>query len=347
MSPDLKYLSGFGNYFSTEALPGTLPEGQNSPQHVAHGLYAEQLSGSPFTVARVENRRSWLYRIRPALLHSEFVPIEDGLVRSAPFDEISASPNQMRWDPFPIPAEPTDFVQGLISLMGNGSVADRRGCAVHIYVSNHLMGDRFFYCADGDLLVVPEQGGLLIRTELGILEVTPGEIAVVPRGIRFQADPTEGTARGYLCENYGAYFRPPDLGPIGSNGLAAPRDFLTPVAAYEDKTGKFSLIAKFQGQLWEAILDHSPLDVVAWHGNYAPFKYDLARFQVVNTVSVDHSDPSIFTVLTSPSEFPGVANIDFVIFPPRWMVSDHSFTTVLPPQRDERVHGAHSRRIRR
>lgn len=315
----MEYQSGFGNHFSTEAVPGTLPVGQNSPQQVAHGLYAEQLSGSAFTAPRNENRRSWLYRIRPSVAQGAFIKAERGLWRAHPFDEVPPNPNPMRWDPPAIPKEPTDFLHGLITLMGN------EGSAVHLYVVNAGMENHFFYDADGEILIVPQQGSIVVRTELGELHVAPKEIAVIPRGMKFQVNPKDGVARGYVCENYGQPFRLPGLGPIGSNGLANPRDFETPVARYEDKAGDFKIYAKFEGGMWAAPLDHSPLDVVAWHGNYAPYKYDLTRFQTVNTVSFDHPDPSIFTVLTSPTDAVGVANIDFVIFPPRWMVAEHTF----------------------
>jgi len=316
----LRYLSGFGNEFATEALAGALPVGQNSPQRVAFGLYAEQLSGTPFTVPRAANRRSWLYRIRPAVMHEPFAALPG---RSG--DELVATPNQLRWDPFPIPDEPTDFVDGLIAVCANGEAAMTAGMAAYVYAANRSMDARFFYDADGELLLVPQLGALRLATELGILEVAAGEIAVIPRGVRFRVELVGAEARGYVCENYGALLRPPDLGPIGANGLANARDFLTPVAAYEDVEGDFELVAKFGGGFWSARIDHSPLDVVAWHGNYAPYKYDLARFNAVNSVTFDHPDPSIFTVLTSPSEIAGTANIDFVIFPPRWMVAEHTF----------------------
>ena len=312
------YQSGFNNEFATEALPGTLPSRGNSPQRVKHGLYAEQFSGSPFTVPRHMQKRSWLYRIRPSVLHEPFVAIDPRWVRGS-FDEVPTPPNQLRWDPIPIPGDPLDFVDGLVTIGGNA------GIAIHIYAATRSMLDRFFYDADGELLLVPEQGGLIVRTELGIVDVKPGEIAVVPRGTKFRIELLDSTARGYVCENFGLPLRLPDLGPIGSNGLANPRDFLTPIAAYEDREGAFTLTAKFGGRLWSAKIDHSPLDVVAWHGNYAPYKYDLANFNVINTVSFDHPDPSIFTVLTSPSEITGTANVDFVIFPPRWMVAEDTF----------------------
>jgi homogentisate 1,2-dioxygenase len=319
------YQSGFGNEFATEAIPGALPVGQNSPQRVKHGLYAEQFSGSSFTVPRAHQRRSWLYRIRPSVMHEPFAPIDQGLLRRAPFDEVVTPPNQLRWDPVPVPTEPTDFVDGLVTIAGNGDSMQNLGVGIHIYAANRSMEGRFFYDADGELLFVPELGALTLRTELGVIQVQPGEIAVIPRGTKFRVELDGADARGYLCENFGAPFRLPDLGPIGSNGLANSRDFLTPVATFEDVEGDFALVAKFGGRLWSARIDHSPLDVVAWHGNYAPYKYDLARFNAIGTVSFDHPDPSIFTVLTSPSEVPGTANCDFVIFPPRWMVAEHTF----------------------
>lgn len=321
----LQYQSGFNNHFESEAVPGALPKGQNSPQKAPLGLYAEQLSGTAFSALRHENQRSWLYRIKPSVLHSPFVQVDCKQLRSKPFMEAPPNPNQMRWDPLPMPAQPTDFVEGLISLAGNGGFSGYKGCAVHVYVINKSMSDRFFYNSDGELLIVPQQGALLLRTELGTMHVAPGEIAVIQRGIKFQVQLTEATARGYVCENYGPALRLPHLNVIGANGLANPRDFLSPVAAYEDKAGQFKLLNKFQGQLFEAQMDHSPLNVVGWHGNYAPYKYDLSLFNVINSVSFDHPDPSIFTVLTSPSEMPGIANVDFVIFPPRWLVAENTF----------------------
>jgi homogentisate 1,2-dioxygenase len=310
------YQSGFGNEFATEAVAGTLPPRGNSPQRVKHGLYAEQFSGSAFTVPRHQQKRSWLYRIRPSVMHEPFAEIDP---RNFKIDSAPTPPNQFRWDPLPIPEQPTDFVEGLTTFASN------EGAGIHVYAANRSMEGRYFYDADGDLLLVPERGGIIVRTELGIVDLTPGEIAVIPRGTKFRVELTGDDARGYVCENFGAPFRLPDLGPIGSNGLANPRDFLTPVAAYEDLEGDFELVAKFGGRLWSARIDHSPLDVVAWHGNYAPYKYDLAKFNVINTVSFDHPDPSIFTVLTSPSDTAGVANVDFVIFPPRWMVAEETF----------------------
>jgi homogentisate 1,2-dioxygenase len=316
---DLRYQSGFGNEFATEAVNGALPKGQNSPQKHPLGLYAEQWSGTSFTAPRASNRRSWLYRIRPSVTHKPFDEIPARLIRSGPFDEVPTPPNQLRWDPLPIPAEPTDFVEGIVTIGGNGDAAMQTGVAIHIYAANAWMLDRFFYDADGELLIVPQQGRLLLRTELGIIEAAPGEICVLPRGLKFRVELPDDTARGYICENYGAQFRLPELGPIGANGLANPRDFLTPVAAFEDRDGEFRIVAKFLGRLWEAEIDHSPLDVVAWHGNYAPYKYDLATFNCINSVSFDHPDPSIYTVMTSPS------NVDFAIFPPRWLVAEHTF----------------------
>jgi homogentisate 1,2-dioxygenase len=326
------YMTGFGNEFATEALPGTLPVGQNSPQQVAHGLYAEQLSGSAFTAPRGQNRRSWLYRIRPAAMHGSFSPfLSSGLagggtaVFHSDFGDGPVTPDQLRWDPLPLPAVPTDFVEGLYTMAGNGSPAAQHGVGIHLYAADRDMAGRYFYDADGELLLVPQQGRLRIATELGVLDVEPQQVAVVPRGVRFRVELPDGASRGYVLENFGAPLRLPDLGPIGSNGLANPRDFETPVAAYEDIEGEFELVAKFQGHLWRAAIGHSPLDVVAWHGNCAPYRYDLRRFNAVGSISFDHPDPSIFTVLTAPSDTPGTANVDFAIFPPRWLVAQHTF----------------------
>jgi homogentisate 1,2-dioxygenase len=320
----LKYQSGFGNTFSTEAERGALPVGQNSPQRPPRGLYAEVLSGTAFTAPRAENFSTWLYRMRPTAMHPPFKRIANGLLRSGPFDDIPTPPNRFRWDPFPIPQKPTDFVDGLLTLAGSGEPAAQAGIAVHIYRANRSMTDRVFSNADAELMLVPQEGVLRVFTELGLLEISPGEILVIPRGLRFKVQ-VSGPVRGYACENYGALFRLPELGPIGAQGLAQRRDFLAPVAAFENRSRRHEVVTKFLGGLWATELRHSPLDVVAWHGNYAPYKYDLARFMAINTVSFDHADPSIFTVLTSPSGQPGVANCDFVIFPPRWMVAEHSF----------------------
>jgi homogentisate 1,2-dioxygenase len=320
----LAYQSGFGNECATEALPGALPVGQNSPQRAPYGLYAEQMSGTAFTAARGANRRSWTYRIRPAAVHQPFRPIDNGRVVSG-FGDLITPPNQLRWDPLPAPAVPTDFVQGLVTMAGNGDPAAMSGCAIHLYAANRSMSGRFFNNADGEMLIVPQQGRLLLATEFGCVEVEPQEIAVVPRGVRFRVELPDGAARGYVCENFGALLRLPDLGVIGSNGLANPRDFLTPHAWYEDREGDFELVAKFMGNLWSAPIGHSPLDVVAWHGNYAPYKYDLRRFNTIGSISYDHPDPSIFLVLQSQSDTPGVDAIDFVIFPPRILAMEHTF----------------------
>ena len=319
------YLSGFGNEQATEAVAGTLPEGRNSPQRPAHGLYAEQISGTPFTAPRAANRRTWLYRIRPSAVHGPYRRIDNKLLRSAPMNDVEAPPNRLRWNPFSIPDAPADFVDGLVTLAGNGEASGRNGVAIHLYLANRSMRDRYFWNADGEMLLVPQQGRLSIHTELGILEVSPGEIAVVQRGLKFRVELQDGAVRGYVLENYGALLRLPELGPLGANGLANPRDFLTPVAAFEDREAKVEVVAKFEGNLWACEHGHAPLDVVAWHGNYAPYKYDLARFNAMGTVSFDHPDPSIYTVLTSPSDTPGTANVDFVIFPPRWMVAEDTF----------------------
>jgi homogentisate 1,2-dioxygenase len=321
----VQYQSGFGNEFATEAAVGALPSGQNAPQKHPLGLYTEQCSGTAFTAPRASNRRTWTYRIRPSVTHRPYEEIQPGQIRSGPFLETPTTPNQLRWSPLPIPQQPADFVDGIITLGGNGDPAMQIGVAIHLYAANTSMHDRFFYCADGEFLIVPQLGGLRIHTEMGVLEIAPGEICLIPRGIKFRVVLLEQEARGYICENYGLPFRLPELGPIGANGLANPRDFLAPIAAYEDREGDFRIVAKFMGRLWTAAIDHSPLDVVGWHGNYTPCKYDLALFNCMNTVSFDHPDPSIYTVLSSPSAVPGTANCDFAIFPPRWLVAEHTF----------------------
>jgi homogentisate 1,2-dioxygenase len=323
MTFPLTYQSGFGNHFATEAIAGALPQGQNSPQRVAQGLYAEQVSGTAFTAPRAENLRSWQYRLRPSAEHSSYRQIENGQIRTAPCAEVVTPPNRLRWNPFALPTKPTDFFDGLLTIATNGDARLQYGVAVHVYAANKSM-TRSFYNADGDFLIVPQQGALTLKTEFGILEIKPGEIAVIPRGIKFRVECTEAI-RGYICENYGAHFRLPELGPIGANGLANARDFLAPTAWYEDVTGNTEVIAKFGGNLWAYEMPGSPLNVVAWHGNYYPYKYGLTNFNTINTVSFDHPDPSIFTVLTVPSETAGTANVDFVIFPPRWMVAEHTF----------------------
>lgn len=318
------YQSGFGNEFATEAVADALPVGRNSPQRVAHGLYAEQLSGTAFTAPRHANRRSWLYRIRPSAMHGAFTPFAQPRFHND-FGDGPVTPDQLRWSPLPLPETPVDFVEGLFTMAGNGSPAAQTGIGVHLYAANRDMQGRYFYDADGELLIVPQQGRLHIETELGVLDVEPQEIALIPRGVRFRVALPDGAARGYVCENFGAMLKLPDLGPIGSNGLANPRDFLAPNAAFEDVDGAFELVAKFQGHLWRADIGHSPLDVVAWHGNYAPSKFDLRRFNTIGSISHDHPDPSIFLVLHSPSDSEGVSNMDFVIFPPRWLVAQDTF----------------------
>ena len=322
---ELNYLHGFGNEHETEALPGALPQGRFNPQTSDWGLYTEQFSSTAFTAPRHYNRRTWMYRIRPSVNQGDYHPTPNRLIRTAPITEVAAPPNLMRWDAPPAAQKHCDFITGITTLAANGDARMQTGCAVHLYTANQNMGNRFFYNADGELLVVPQQGTLLAKTELGHLLVPPGEILVIPRGIKFQIDLPDGSAQGYICENYGQPLTLPERGPVGANGYANDRDFQYPVACFEDIDGKFELITKFSGNLFRCDLNHSPLDVVAWVGTSAPYKYDLSRFNVINTVSYDHPDPSIFTVLTSQSDTPGIANIDFVIFPPRWMVAENTF----------------------
>jgi len=319
------YLYGFGNYFESEALENVLIPGRNAPQKVPYGLYAEQISGSAFTASRHLNLHSWLYRIRPSVMHGDFTHLPHEYLSGPPFNQMPTPPTQMRWNPRPYPEVKQDFIQGLFTLCGNGSIEMLSGSAIHLYAINASMENYFFSNSDGDLLIVPQEGSLEFKTEMGILSVKPGEIIVIPRGIKFQVKIIDEKARGYICENFGMPFRLPELGILGANGLANPRDFQIPQAAFEESKQDYKIVTKFQGLLWSAPIDHSPLNVVAWHGNYVPYKYDLSKFNTLNTVSFDHPDPSIFTVLTSASAMPGIANVDFVIFPPRWMVAHDTF----------------------
>jgi homogentisate 1,2-dioxygenase len=321
------YMSGFGNDFETEAIEGSLPKGQNSPQTCAFGLYAEQLSGSPFTAPRGLNERSWLYRIRPSVNHTgSFAPASYPFWKTAPCLEDHSLPlAQLRWGPPPAPTEATTFISGIRTMTTSGDVNTQTGMAASLYFVSASMVDEYFYSADGELLVVPQEGELTFFTELGRIDLEPAEVCVIPRGVKFKVELKKGPARGYLCENYGAKFTLPNRGPIGANCLANARDFKTPVAAYEDKETRCSVTVKWCGKFFTTTIDHSPLDVVAWHGNYAPFKYDLRTFSPVGALLFDHPDPSIFTVMTAPSGEEGAANVDFVIFPERWQVAEHTF----------------------
>lgn len=326
-SPDFGYLPGFGNTHSTLAEDGALPIGRYSPQRPPLGLYAEQLSGTAFTAPRADNKRSWLYRILPSVKHGRgFEKIDTGKVRTSPCRESTLPAMQLRWQPLEIPAgEEIDFLSGLSTITTCGDAGVQAGIATHYYVANQSMDRKFFINADGELLFVPQENAIRLDTEFGVLVVHPGQIAVVPRGVRFRVVLVDGPVRGYVAENYGMSLTLPERGPIGANCLANARDFLYPAAAYEDREEECELIMKSAGRFYRTVLDHSPLDVVAWHGNYAPYKYDLQRFAAVGSVSFDHPDPSIYTVLTAPSDTPGTANMDFVIFPERWMVMEDSF----------------------
>lgn len=324
---DLEYQSGFGNYFRSAdpRCPDALPEGQNNPQVCPYGLYAEQINGTAFTAPRESNKRTWFYRIRPSVIHRPFSKYDHPGFPDT-YADVPPNPNQLRWKAFAIPEQENqvDFVDGIRTICGAGEPSLRHGCVVHIYTCNASMANKVFYSSDGDFLIVPQQGALTIKTEYGDMVVEPNEICVVQLGMRFQVL-VDGPSRGYILEVFDNHFQLPNLGVIGANGLANPQDFWSPVAAYEDKEEPYKIVNKFQGFLFVAEQDHSPFDVVAWHGNYVPYKYDLKNFVAVNSVSVDHIDPSVFTVLTCPSDKPGTAIADFVIFPPRWGVAENTF----------------------
>lgn len=317
--------SGFGNQFASEAVPGALPQGRNSPQRAPHGLYAELVSGSAFTAPRHANQRTWVYRCQPSVVGAAFEPYEQPYLKSGAAEGVAAPPDPLRWGPIAVPDAPLDFVDGLRTIVVNGDPDAQSGIAAHLYLANRSMDARAFVNADGEMLVVPQQGELTVTTEMGVLDAKPGEVLLLPRGLAFKIA-LQGPSRGWVCENYGAPLRLPELGPIGSNGLANPRDFLAPVAAFEAEQARpYEMIRKFGGRLWRGTQPRTPFDVVAWHGNLAPLKYDTANFMTIGSISFDHPDPSIFTVLTSPSDTPGTANCDFVIFPPRWMVMEDTF----------------------
>ncbi len=324
---EYRYMSGFGNDFETEALPGALPKGRNSPQKCAYGLYGEQLSGTAFTAPSHQNERTWCYRIRPSVRHvGRLTKIKLPYWQSAPSVESDiTSLGQYRWDPVPIPDAPLTWVTGMRTITIAGDVNVQTGMAAHVYLVTQSMQDEYFYSADSELLVVPQVGKLRFVTELGVIDLSPQEIAILPRGLVYRVELREGPARGFVCENYGQKFELPSRGPIGANCMANRRDFKTPVAHFEDCETTSRVIIKWCGQFHSCEIDHSPLDVVAWHGNYAPCKYDLRAYCPIGAVLFDHPDPSIFTVLTAPSGMAGTANIDFVLFRERWLVMEDTF----------------------
>ena len=332
------YMPGFGNDFETEALPGALPQGMNSPQKVNYGLYGEQISGTAFTAPRAQNERTWCYRIRPSVKHSHrYTRIDLPYWKSAPhIVEDVTSLGQYRWDPVPLPpssseaighhnAEPLTWLTGMRTMTTAGDVHTQVGMASHIYLVTESMVDSYFYSADSEMLVVPQEGSLRFCTELGVIDIAPKEIAILPRGLVYRVEVLDGPCRGFVCENYGQKFELPNRGPIGANCMANPRDFKAPVAAYEDREVPSTVTIKWCGQFHETQIAQSPLDVVAWHGNYTPLKYDLTTYCPVGAVLFDHPDPSIFTVLSAPSGQEGTANIDFVLFRERWMVAEDTF----------------------
>ena len=319
-------LSGFGNHHETEAVAGALPRGRNSPQRPPHGLYTEQLSGTAFTAPRAGNRRTWTYRRRPSVRHLLGLRSVDhpGWL-TAPHRGTDAPMAPMRWDPWPVPDRPVHFLDSLTTIATNGDAHLDLGLGVHLYAATAPMEHVALLCTDGEVVIVPELGTMRVTTELGVLVAGPGEVVGVPRGLCFRVDPVGGPIRGWVAENHGQPLRLPERGPIGANGLAAERDFLHPVAAFDEDDPPTTVHVRAAGRSWETDLDHSPFDVVAWHGNLVPWSYDLRRFNTIGSISYDHPDPSIFTVLTSPSDTPGIANLDLVVFPDRWLVAEDTF----------------------
>ncbi|KIV84436.1 homogentisate 1,2-dioxygenase [Exophiala sideris] len=335
-----EYMPGFNNTFESEAVPGTTPQGQNSPRCVRFGLYAEQMTASAFVAPRHHNKKAWLYRARPAVAHRGFTELPDNKDMEANFlpmnPLVHISPAQLAWLPFDIPSNGVDFVDGLHTIAGSGEPTLREGLATliksttlpsvtHVYLADKSMENRAFVNSDGDFLIVPQQGALNIQTEFGPLYVQPGEIVVIQRGQRFRIS-LEGPSRGYILEIWGANFELPELGPLGANGLANARDFLCPKAQYSvTENDPWEIVYKLGGKFFKSTQSHCPFDVVAWHGNYVPYKYDLIKFVNVGSISVDHIDPSIFCVLTARSRDPDAPLADFLIFSPRWDVASHTY----------------------
>ncbi|GJE85537.1 homogentisate 1,2-dioxygenase [Phanerochaete sordida] len=326
-----RYQVGFGNWFTSEALPNVLPSGQNMPQKNKYDLYTEGMNGCPFTAPRAQNQHNWLYRIRPSVAHQ-------GITKSAkqnPYlvaefslndPKQSVSPERVAWRPDSVPAnERVTFVHGIKSMAGNGSPLLREGVVLHTYACNASMERQAFVNSDGDFLLVPVAGRLDIQTELGRMMVFPGEVAVVQRGLKWKVSVPDGKAMGYIQEIFGMHYELPELGPLGASGLANPRDFEHPVAHFDVDQSDWEVLYKLGGQLWSCAQDHTPFDVVAWHGNYVPYKYDLDAFISCGSLSRDHMDPSVWTVLTARSKTPGVALADVIFAGERWDVAEKTF----------------------
>lgn len=312
-----------------------MPLGQNSPQKVRFGLYAEQVTATAFVAPRHLNMRTWLYRLRPAVAHQGFSSSFAGAIQpelesdfSPSNPKVHVSPTQLAWKPFDLPNkdQSVTFIQGLKTIAGNGEPTQKSGLAIHIYTANKSMDASAFCSQDGDMLIVPQLGQLDIQTESGHLWVKPGEICVIQRGLRFRVSLPDGPSRGYIQEVYGAHYELPELGPLGANGLANARDFYHPLASFDlDHQRDWTITYKLCGKLFDCHQRHTPFDVVAWHGNYVPYKYDLNSFIGVGSITRDHIDPSIFCVLTVPSTEIGTPLADFLIFSPRWDVATNTY----------------------
>lgn len=317
--------SGFGNTHHGEQLPGAVPRSQNSPRHVPYGLYAEQISGSGFVARRGENLRTWVYKVRPSSGHRLLEPLDHATFNTDFADE-PAAVNLAGYEPLLVPETPTDFVDGVHTFAGAGDPRTRRGAAIHLYVANRSMEHRAFCNADGDMLLVPELGAMTVQTELGVLDLAPGQIMLIPRGLLFAVHLHDDEARGFIGETYGKPFELPDRGPVGSNGMADERHFRAPTAWAEDRLDPgYRRTVKAGGVLYEVSQDHTPWDVFGWHGNYTPYVFDLSDFAAITTGRVDHMDPSAGTVLSAPLDEPGYNALDFVFFPERFDVSKHTF----------------------
>ncbi|GLI78307.1 hypothetical protein PoHVEF18_006618 [Penicillium ochrochloron] len=322
-----KYLNGFNGYHQSEAAEGVIPLVINIPQKSKYGLHTERISGSSFTAPRKDSKQTWLYRLLPSTCHEDF-----SLLENHPFNlknvlnsKYQYSPNRSTWAPAQI-AKEADFLTGLQLIGGAGNPTMKEGLAYYAFTAGKSMpSNQAFYSADGDFLLAPQKGTLDIRTEMGYLRVRSNEICVVPRGIRFHVSLPAGPVRGFALELFEGHFELPELGPIGSTGLANIRDFEIPTASFDNSNVDTEIIAKFAGQVHRTVHRGSIFNVAGWSGTYYPFKYDLGKFNTIGSVSYDHTDPSIFTVLTAPSSVPGEAVVDVAVFGPRWLVMEKSY----------------------
>ncbi|RSL87550.1 hypothetical protein CDV31_016235 [Fusarium ambrosium] len=335
------YLNGLGNLHQSEAFPDAVPLVNSYPQHAKYGLRSEKVSGTSFTATpRSQNLWSFLYRARPSYNHGTFELWNQHLETANPSRPKHLTPNSYVWPTFNV-TKGDWTAQHLLG--GNGSPTDKTGVAIWLFhVNKDMPPQTVFSSQDGEALIVPQTGALDIQTEYGKLLVRQQEIAVIPRGIKYRVTLPEGKeARGYVLELYQGHFRLPELGIIGSIGLANPRDFQVPTASFDGKIesqgdtqvavandgrGEWTIISRLDTKLWFATQDSTPFDVAGWQGTLYPYKYDVRRFNYIGNLNYDHADPSVFVVLTSQSygKEPGTAVVDFAAVGEHWHPAQHT-----------------------